>query len=176
MLRKDIQKPDAIFGLRQTRNIENLLYDTRKNELELDLGSNAVDQDRQIHELLDPSPLTQPISQKGDMLLFPFLVVEAKSGTSDSDWYSIQMQTAFPIKAFLDTQDRLRRATGRRSKWHAGPLVWFFANKGEDWSLSGAYMEQGGPRAGTSGTMDYVSIFPGLDSLVFCEKTLTSAF
>jgi hypothetical protein len=166
-LHKDIQKPDAIFGLRQTRNIENLLHDTRKRELELE----AANQEKQLHELLDPSPLTQPISQKGDKLLFPFLVVEAKSGTSDSDWYSIQMQTAFPIKAFLDTQDRLRRATGRRSKWHAGPLVWFFANKGEDWRLSAAYMEEGHPTAGTIGTVDYVSIFPVLDSLVFCERT-----
>jgi len=168
-LHKDIQKPDAIFGLRQTRNIENLLHDTRKRELRLEL--EAANQEKQLHELLDPSPLTQPISQKGDQLLFPFLVVEAKSGTSDSDWYSIQMQTAFPIKAFLDTQERLRRATGQRSKWHAGPLVWFFANKGEDWSLSAAYMEQAHPRADTIGTVDYVSIFPVLDSLVFCERT-----
>jgi hypothetical protein len=156
-LHKDIQKPDAIFGLRQTRNIENLLHDTRKRKLELE--SEAANQEKQLHELLDPSPLTQPISQKGDELLFPFLVLEAKSGTSDSDWHSIQMQTAFPIKAFLDIQDRLRRATGQRSKWHAGPLVWFFANKGEDWRLSAAYMEQGKPSAGTIGTVDYVSIF-----------------
>lgn len=151
-LHKDIQKPDAIFGLRQTRNIENLLHDTRKRE------SEASNQEKQLHELLDPSPLIQPICQKGDQLLFPFLVLEAKSGTSDSDWYSIQMQTAFPIKAFLDTQDRLRRATGRRSKWHSGPLVWFFTNKGEDWRLSAAYMEQGSPRAGTIGTVDYLVV------------------
>ncbi|KAH9209820.1 hypothetical protein DL95DRAFT_449142 [Leptodontidium sp. 2 PMI_412] len=155
-LHKDIQKPDTIFGLRETRNIENLLHDTKKRELELERGED--NQDKQLHELLDPSPITQPISQKGDKLLFPFLVLEAKSGTSDSDWYSIQMQTAFPIKAFLDTQDRLRRATGRRSKWHAGPLVWFFANKGEDWRLSAAYMEQGHPRAGVTGTVDYLVV------------------
>lgn len=163
-LHKDIQKPDTIFGLRETRNIENLLYDTKKRELELESG--VAIQDKQLHELLDPSPLNQPISQKGDKLLFPFLVLEAKSGTSDSDWYSIQMQTAFPIKAFLDTQNRLRNATALKSKWRSGPLVWFFANKGEDWKLSAAYMEQGHPRIGVTGSVDYVSIFTTSDHLV----------
>jgi hypothetical protein len=165
-LNKKIQNPDAIFGLRQTRNIENFLHDTRKRELQLEAGNEG----KQLHELLDPSPFTHPINQKGEDLLFPFLVLEAKSGTSDCDWYSSQLQTAFPIKAFLDTQDRLRRATGRRSKWHAGPLVWFFANRGEDWRLSAAYMEQGHPEAGTIGTLDYVSMFLGLDSHMFCES------
>lgn len=169
-LHKHFQKPDTIFGLRQTRNIENLLHDTRKAELGLRLELEAANQEKQLYEFLDPSPLTQPISQKGDKLLFPFLIVEAKPGTSDSDWYAIKMQTAFPIKAFLDTQDRLRRATGRRSKWHAGPLVWFFANKGEDWSLSAAYIEQRHPRPGTIGTVDYVNIFSVSDGLVFWER------
>jgi hypothetical protein len=119
-LRKNLQRPDAIFGLRQTKNIENLLHDTVRRGLE------NYQPERQLHELLAPSPLGQPLGQTGDKLLFPFLVLEAKSGTSDSDWYSIQMQTAFPIKSFLDTQMRLGKAKQQRSKRHICPLVWFF--------------------------------------------------
>lgn len=153
-LRKDFQKPDAIFGLRETSNIENLLYDTRKPGVGESIADNS---DRKLHELLDPSPLAQPVSARFDKILFPFLVSEAKSGTSGNDWYSIDLQTAFPIKAFLDTQNRLRQATGRWSRWHAGPLVWYFSNKGEDWRLSAACLAEGEPRNGTIDYMGYVS-------------------
>lgn len=83
-LRQKLQRPDAIFGLRQTRNIEALLYDTRKRHLSED------NDPRQIHEILDPNPFEQHLGER-DPLLFPFLVVEAKSATSASDWYSVNL-------------------------------------------------------------------------------------
>lgn len=49
--------------------------------------------------------------------------------------------------------------------------MWFFANKGEDWRLSAAYIEQGHPRAGTIGALDYASIFIVLNNLLFCERS-----
>ncbi|KAJ9130775.1 hypothetical protein NKR23_g12027 [Pleurostoma richardsiae] len=76
-LGKRIQKPDAIYGLRQTRNIENFLHDTRKSEARQLVPTDG----KQLHEELDPSPIDQPLDQNGDELLYPFLVLEAKS-----DW------------------------------------------------------------------------------------------
>ncbi|KAI0410430.1 hypothetical protein F5X98DRAFT_110561 [Xylaria grammica] len=131
------QKPDAIYGLRQTRNIENLLNDSRKGDIELDGETGTTS--KLLREELNPSA---SLDREGDELLFPFLVVEAKAGKSDCEWEDIQVQTAFPIKMFLDTQNRLRSAAGRRSSWQAGPLVWFFANRGKDWRVSAAYIGQ----------------------------------
>jgi hypothetical protein len=129
-LGKKLQQPDSIFGLRQTRNIQNLLNDTRRAQ------GISEPNPRQLHEELDPSPIDQPLCQIGDELLYPFLVLEAKSSTADCDWYSIQLQSAFPIRTFLETQRRLQDA----AKSKQAPLVWFFANRGEDWRISVAHM------------------------------------
>lgn len=152
-LGKKIQRPDAIFGLRQTRNIENLLHDTRRRQL----GHDAQIHAKQLHEELQPSPVDQPLDQNGDELLYPFLVLEAKSSTSDCDWYSIQMQAAFPIRTFLETQHRLRTAADSLEQSQSAPLVWFFANRGEDWRVSVAFMAEGRQRPNTIGHTDYVS-------------------
>ena len=116
------QKPDRIYGLRQTRNIEELIL-TRLP------GGGFLEDDLQ----------KQPHSTLGEALLFPFLVVEAKSGVAPDDWHSIRLQTAFPIHTYLNTQQSLRLATAQRSRWHSGPLVWFFMSKGDDWRLCLAY-------------------------------------
>jgi hypothetical protein len=147
------QSLDAIYGLRLTRNIENLLHDTTNTEIHKTLDAKP----QQVHELLDPSPFKRPLKQIGDPLVFPFLILEAKSGTAMDDWHSIQMQTSLPIRAFLEAQNALRRATERRSRWKTGPLVWFFANRGEDWPLSAAFMQDGKARFHTMGNIDYVS-------------------
>lgn len=151
-LDKRFQKPDAIFGLRRTRNIENLLHDVPKRQMQ---QSSDTEPQQQLHEILQPSP----VDQSGDELLYPFLVLEAKSGMSDCDWHSIQMQTAFPIRTFLETQNRLRTEAGSQGEPRSAPLVWFFGNRGEDWRVSVAYMVKGKPRAGTFGDRDYVRHF-----------------
>jgi hypothetical protein len=108
------ERPDRIYGLRQTR----MLY-------------ASCEEGQLVRDLLKRPPL----SEDGCLLLFPFHVVEAKSGKSGDDWHSIKLQTAFPIYTFLENQRSLRLVTGQRSSWHAGLLVWFFMNKGEDWRL-----------------------------------------
>lgn len=134
-LGKQSQKPDAMVGLRPTTNIQNLLQDTS--------GS----QSQQLHEILQPSP----VDESGEELLYPFLVLEAKSGTSSSDWHSIRMQTAFPIRTLLETQNRLRVEAGSQDDPRSAPLVWFFGNRGEDWRVSVAYTSKN-----TAGNTDYV--------------------
>jgi hypothetical protein len=150
------QCPDRIYGLRLTRNIENLLYDTANAEV---YNINDNTEPLQVHEILDPSPFKRPLIQTGDPLLFPFLVLEAKSGKSTDDWLSIQMQTAFPIRSFLQAQDAPRRAAGTRSVWKTSPLVWFFANRGDDWRLSAGFIQKGQENPHTRGNVDYVSKF-----------------
>ncbi|KAL2127143.1 hypothetical protein VTI74DRAFT_11257 [Chaetomium olivicolor] len=116
------QRPDRVYGLRQTRNIEGLML-------------KRLSDDAFLEDLLHK----QPHSTLGEALLFPFLVVEAKSGTASDDWHSIRLQTAFPIYTYLNTQQSLRLATAQKSKWTSGPLVWFFMSKGDDWRVCLAY-------------------------------------
>lgn len=151
---KKKERPDRIYGLRQTRNIENLLNDTAKRRIEHETSFDG----RQVQEVLGLPLPDQPMNQSGDRQLFPFLVLEAKSGSSSDDWHSIQMQTAFSIRTFLETQNRLRAAAGPRSRWQCGPLVWFLSNRGEDWRLCVAYVEDGVHRPHAVGTVEFVSM------------------
>lgn len=132
------EKPDAVYGLRPTRNLENLLNDNLKPH---PWGTNR---DAHIEEILQPSPF----DETGEPLYFPFLLLEAKSGKSDCDWESIRLQSAFPIWTFLQTQQRLKMAAGASSKWVSGPLVWFLMNRGEDWSVSVACLSDEGTTSG----------------------------
>jgi hypothetical protein len=127
-----------------------LLYDGAKRQFQ-----DTDDVERQVHEMLG---LNQPLRMTGDRILFPFLVLESKSGDSSYSWHRIQMQTAFSIKTFLDTQNRLRSAAGTHSKWKTGPLVWFLANRGEDWRLYASFMQPSPTKSHTIGSYNYVSI------------------
>jgi hypothetical protein len=149
-------KPDAIYGLRHTRNIENLLNDTAR------IGSTQESGDVLIHEILGESP----VSDEGDQISFPFLLLEAKSAkAAESDWNSILLQSAFPVRTLLSVQKSLRDITGTSSKWKAGPLVWLLMSRGEDWRVCAASLYDDGVRKpGMVGTTDYVRS-PSLHSL-----------
>ncbi|CAI6021881.1 unnamed protein product, partial [Clonostachys chloroleuca] len=109
------EKPDRTFGLRQTRNIENLLYDEAKGGLQ-DSHSQVA---KQVHEIVG---LDSPLALTGDRLLFPFLVLEAKSSNAADSWHSIQLQTAFSIRSFLAAQERLRKAANIPSSHQEGSV------------------------------------------------------
>ncbi|KAJ5188247.1 hypothetical protein N7472_007261 [Penicillium cf. griseofulvum] len=141
-------KPDAVYGLRQTRNIENLLNDTAC------IGRPEDDQDILVHESLGEPPL----SEEGDPVMFPFLLLEAKSAkAADSDWHSIQLQSAFPVRTLLCTQELLKNITEPHAKRQADPLVWLLMNRGEDWRVSAACVyNDAAEKPGTVGTTEYV--------------------
>jgi hypothetical protein len=92
-----------------------------------------------------------PFRKDGDPLLFPFLVLEAKSEKGADSFGLIEMQTAFCIRTLLKLQADLHVAVGEQTSCLGGPLVWFFASKGEEWRLSAAYT------ASTEQTLHYVS-------------------
>ena len=147
------EKPDAIYGLRQTRNIKILLDSPAKPRLPGAVEGNPA----QVRDLLLPSP----VEPKGVPLLFPFFVLEAKSAISGDDWHSIRMQRAFSIRTFLEAQRQLQERAGDSSRWQPGPLVWFVMNRGEDWRISVAYTQDDRPEPGRIGRTDYVSASGG---------------
>lgn len=145
-------KPDAIYGLRQTRNIENLMNDRAR------MADHENGDDILVHECLGEPPL----SEEGDSLIFPFLLLEAKSAKSaNSDWHSVQLQSAFPVRSLLCAQESLKRM----SKTHTNqqledPFLWLVMNRGEDWRICAASVYNDAPKKpGTVGTTKYVGFF-----------------
>lgn len=150
-----IKYPDRIVGLRQTTRVDGLLYDSAVDRFQSALRLNSKEK-KKVFEVLEPCPFERPLKQGSEHLLYPFFVLEAKSGKAADDWNSIRRQTSFPIKAFLDAQDSLLRATKTHSDSKSWPLVWFISNRGDLWHVSAAYMQDGLKRRGTVGNIDYV--------------------
>ena len=134
------EQPDRMYGLRQTRNFEDMLYTSHE--------------DKFVRDTVKSSPL----SEDGQPLLFPFVLVEAKSSRSMDDWHSIKLQTAFPIYTFLEVQRSLRTATGQKTTGRLEPLVWFFMSKGEDWVLCAGFTKDCASNQDSRGTLETVSL------------------
>ncbi|UKZ79044.1 hypothetical protein TrVFT333_006795 [Trichoderma virens FT-333] len=144
------EHPDRVYGLRKTRNIELLLYDIAAQRPDPEVSTDSGQTGRPFAlRFMNP-----PMNEKGDHQLFPFLVLEAKTGSSD-DWHAINMQTAFSIRTFLDSQQQLYSAASALSDWKAKPMVWFFSNKGENWRLCAAYTEDASAERDRVGTTVY---------------------
>ena len=92
-------------------------------------------------QLLRESIAHSPFKGDGESVLFPFLVLEAKSEKGSDGFGSTQIQTAFAIRRLLILQHDLKSATGRESQWGSGPLVWFLAHRGETWRVAAAYVQ-----------------------------------
>ncbi len=92
---------------------------------------------KSIGELVQSSPFRD----ESDPLLFPFLILEAKSEKSSSGFDDITIQTAFPILALLKLQRELKTHVNDE-ELDGGPLVWFFANRGDAWRVYGCYMTE----------------------------------
>lgn len=107
------REPDAIYGLLNTERMSHYLQA---------IGTQRPDV--KFH---------QPLADRGNPLLFPFLVVEAKSGVASDTWESIRLQTAFAIRELLQCQHYLFQDVG---VGETAPLVWFIANKGSNWRVS----------------------------------------
>ncbi|GFF52416.1 hypothetical protein IFM58399_09317 [Aspergillus lentulus] len=135
LLRSQLPKqgPDRVLGLQNTRNLDSLLQSPVRPDL-------AKQQDDIVSDILK----TTPFKSQADPLLFPFLLLEAKSETSSSGFDAIQVQSAFPIYALLKLQEELRSYVD----WSPGeerfePLVWFLASRGDQWKVYGAHLDKG---------------------------------
>lgn len=95
---------------------------------------------------------SSPFRQDGEPLVFPFLVIEAKSEKGCDAFTDTQVQTAFAIRELLSIQDQLARLAEEDTERDAGPLVWFLSYKGEQWRVSAAYIHN------QNGKTSYVSV------------------
>ncbi|KAF5975641.1 hypothetical protein FBULB1_7279 [Fusarium bulbicola] len=109
-------RPDRVYGLQTTKRFGRLLG-------------------------LTPGVRSNPFKPDGEALIFPFLVIEAKSEKAGSSNSDIQLQTGFAIRELLMIQDELGEAA-EDGNWHGGPLVWFVSYRGEDWRVSAAYVHK----------------------------------
>lgn len=120
------KKPDRLLGLRVTGRLDRILNQTEGPE----------------GNLIGDSVKTSPFKDGCEPLLFPFLVLEAKSEKSPDAFSKINLQTGFAIRALLKLQRDLICATIENQHSGMTPLVWFLSYKGETWRLSGAYVEE----------------------------------
>ena len=120
-------RPDRVYGLRVTERLSRLLQ-------------------------LAGTVRNSPFRVDGDPLVFPFLVIEAKSEKGSDAFTDTQAQTAFAIREMLSIQHQLAEAAERDGDWDSTPLVWFLSYKGEQWRASAAYIHT------AKGKTSYVSV------------------
>ena len=105
------RKPDRVFGLAKTKS--------------LDYYSKAS-----LVKGLRHSPFP------GADMLYPFLILEAKSEGRGPGFESIETQTAFPIRTCVKLQNDLRRQSGVS----LDPLLWFMSYEGDEWRVAACIM------------------------------------
>ncbi|KAE9366418.1 hypothetical protein N431DRAFT_419663 [Stipitochalara longipes BDJ] len=127
------KEPDRIHGLRKTTIFEKYLQEVYCHEE----SENCIP--RLIEEVLQVS--INP-DNGGEPLLFPFLILEAKGEKGAENFEHMEIQTSFPIKNALKLQYDLLKTRGNTMDVPGGPLVWFFASRGEDWRVYGAFVHE----------------------------------
>ncbi|KAF5004166.1 hypothetical protein FDECE_9304 [Fusarium decemcellulare] len=130
-LPKREERPDRVYGLCRTRRLDRILCMNDKQS-----GSEG----KSIEETLP----TTPFRVDGDGIIFPFLILEAKSEKGSDSFTDIEVQTAFAIREVLSLQHGLYRAAIDRKDNSSGPLVWFLSNKGEQWRVAIGYVDSEG--------------------------------
>ena len=138
--KKDPKKkqPDRIHGLQRTTNFEKLLQE---------LYAHDEPQRYPPRKIEDVVNVSINPDNGGIPLLFPFLILEAKREKDTQNFEQMEIQTAFPIRNALKLQYDLVKIRGNTMDVPGGPLVWFFASRGEDWRVYGAVVneEEGRP-------------------------------
>lgn len=106
------------------------------------------------NQIIEESLRLSPFRVEDEPLLFPFLVLEAKSEKSADSFMNIEIQTAFAIRELLMIQDNLRQTAGSIEDQSSIPLVWFLSNRGEQWRVYICYIEH------SRGSSRFVSFEP----------------
>lgn len=116
------ERPDAVYGLQRTRRFEELLRGL-------------------------PDPNARCTIYENNEIIFPFLILEAKSETSKDNFHDINNQTGLAIREMLNLQIELFKLAGRSYGENVGPIVWYIATRGDLWKIHVAYvnMVQGKP-------------------------------
>jgi len=132
-------QPDRIYGLRTTDAIEKILKQPHVSHL----GETSELEDG----LLGRLTISCNPDSGGLASIYPFLVMEAKSLKSGSNFQDVENQTAVPIRNLLYLQLKLQEDEFNKMKVPGGPLAWFFAYIGEQWRVYGCYVTKTEPDA-----------------------------
>lgn len=121
------ERPDRIYGLRQTDKLRRALYD------------------------LEDLTIT-PFKKELNFMIFPFLVLEAKSAKTGDTFEDVDLQSSLAIMEVLRIQWELFTKAGRSDTLcFQGPFAWYIAYKGHHWRLHAAFAET------VEGDPEYVS-------------------
>jgi hypothetical protein len=131
--KKNRKQPDRIHGLQQTTNFEKLFQEPYAHDEPQKYPPRTIE---------DVVNITVTPDNGGDPLLFPLLILEAKREKDAQNFEQMEIQTGFPIKNTLKLQYDLMKTRGNTMDVPGGPLVWFFASRGEDWRVYGAVINE----------------------------------
>jgi hypothetical protein len=120
------RRPDRILGFQHTDNFESQLNEIARN-LQDEAGTKI------IREMVE----TTVVNHKNKLLLFPFLVMEAKA-EDGKGLHACDIQTSLPIWKMLRIQEELQAKT-KKSLDYGGPLWWYITYQGKNWQVSGCY-------------------------------------
>lgn len=140
------RKPDRAYGLRRTKNFEDALdqpalaildeahgeYLEHVKQRTESISKGDGSRGYTVQDLVQATPF----HRLGEPLLFPFLVMEAKSEPGEG-FASCGIQTALPILDLLNGQSKLEERAGQGLEEQGGPFVWYLAYRGDTWRLSG---------------------------------------
>ncbi|KAH8796931.1 hypothetical protein F5882DRAFT_375096 [Hyaloscypha sp. PMI_1271] len=126
------RRPDRILGFQETNSLS-------RRFAQYDLMAGQLGDDPALKILWETVESTV-LNHKGNALLFPFLVIEAKSRYGDS-FDACNIQTAQPIVKMLKIQEDLQ-AKSQMTLEYGGPLLWYIAYRGEDWRLFACYISE----------------------------------
>lgn len=130
-------RPDRIYGLNTTDTIRKILKQPHISHL------------GEVSELDDDLPGRLTLScnpdSGGEVSIYPFLVMEAKSLKSGTTFPDIETQTAVPIRNHLYLQLKLQDDKFNNMPTPGGPLTWFLAYVGETWRVYGCYVTKSSP-------------------------------
>ena len=151
------QEPDRVYGLQATKNFNQLLSQPASDSLGASDGTTVGERVR-----------SSPFKEGTEPLLFPFLILEAKSESSSNGFGDMQIQTAFPIFALLKLQEDLQ-AQAKPSELGAVPLVWFFANRGDAWRIYGCFVSNSETSKYVRSHLFLLRLSSGADRLILIQ-------
>lgn len=124
--KQNYRRADRIYGLQLGTAFERV--------------QEGVDEEHPIRALLHEQPVR---ADSGMKLLFPYLLIEAKSDDAGYGWDQILFECAVATYICLEAQQRVRSTASNAgvSGWKSGPLLWLFTNRGADWRMYAAYLK-----------------------------------
>ena len=136
------RRPDRVYGLRVTRSLDHYL-------------SKILDTGQTVEE----SIRTTPFKPATDRLIFPFLLLEAKSDGAKDRFEDGMVQSAHPIQILLQLQEGLKLNAPGESRF--APFVWYLASRGDEWRIYATYTT-----SNQRGETEYVNrVYPSVAGL-----------